>query len=44
MQVVHTAGVPPNQGKIRLPSINWTMNNRKADRKVVAMVTACLMR
>ena len=35
MQVVHTAGVPPNQGSIRLPIIGCTRNRRNALRNIV---------
>src|SRR3982751_1509825 len=30
MQVFHTAGVPPNSGRIILPTIGWTRNSRVA--------------
>jgi hypothetical protein len=36
MHVVHTAGVPPNHGRIRLPIIGCTRNRRNALRNVVA--------
>ncbi|MEO1528612.1 MAG: hypothetical protein AAFX06_24595 [Planctomycetota bacterium] len=36
MQVVHTAGVPPNQGKTHLLMIGWTWKTKKAPRSVVA--------
>jgi hypothetical protein len=35
MQVVHTAGVPPNQGRMIFPIRGWTWNSRKALRKIV---------
>jgi hypothetical protein len=34
MHVVHTAGVPPNQGSSTLPISSCSMNNRNAERKV----------
>ena len=41
MQVVHTAGVPPNQGKIILPITGWTWKTRKALKKMaIALVIA----
>jgi hypothetical protein len=35
MQVVHTAGPPPNQGSTKRPIIGWTSNNRNALKKIV---------
>jgi hypothetical protein len=35
MQAVQTAGLPPNQGRIALPSMGWTRKSRNADRKMV---------
>ena len=35
MQTVHTAGLPPNQGRIDLLSSGWTWNSRKALKNVV---------
>jgi hypothetical protein len=36
MQVVQTAGVPPNQGRSTLPMTGWTWKSRNALRKMVA--------
>lgn len=36
MQVVHTAGVPPNQGSTHLLMTGWTWNTRNAPSNVVA--------
>jgi len=36
MQVVHTAAVPPNQGRIWRAISGCTRNNRNEDRKIVA--------
>ena len=30
MHVFHAAGLPPSVGRIILPTIGWTMNNRLA--------------
>jgi len=35
MQVVHTAEVPPNHGRICLAMIGWTRNSRNADSAMV---------
>src|SRR4051812_34036728 len=35
MQVFHTAGAPPNQGRICLAITGCTRNSRKAERKMV---------
>ena len=35
MQVVQTAGVPPNQGRIALARIGWTWKSRKALSRIV---------
>ena len=35
MQVVHIAGVPPNQGRKYLPVTSWRENNRNAPRQMV---------
>ena len=32
-QTVQTAGVPPNQGRIKRPMMGWTWNSRKALRR-----------
>ena len=34
MQVFHTAGAPPNQGRICLAIRGWTRNSRNAERKI----------
>src|SRR5438552_15671675 len=36
MQVVQTAGLPPNQGKMNFAISGWTRNSRKAPVKIVA--------
>src|SRR6056297_2445499 len=36
MQVVHTAGVPPNQGNTHLLITGWTWKIRKAPNRIVA--------
>jgi len=35
MQVVHTAAVPPNHGRIIFAMRGWTWKRRKAERKIV---------
>ena len=35
MQVVHTAALPPNQGRIRRAISGCTRNSRNDDRKIV---------
>ncbi|MFT6180798.1 MAG: hypothetical protein ACJA16_000147 [Akkermansiaceae bacterium] len=42
MHVVHTAGVPPNQGRILFPNISCTMKSKNADKKIVPKVIAVL--
>src|SRR5215510_6316698 len=41
MQVVHTAAVPPNQGRISRAMSGCTRNSKNEDRKIVA---ACIIR
>src|SRR3970282_982483 len=36
MQVVHTAGVPPNHGRIKRAISGWTRNSRNAPVKIVS--------
>ena len=35
MQVVQTAAVPPNHGRISRAISGWTRNSRNEDRKIV---------
>jgi hypothetical protein len=35
MQTVHTAGVPPNQGRMIFPRSGCTWKSRKADSRIV---------
>jgi len=35
MTVDHTAGVPPNQGKMNRPIIGWIWKSKKAERKTL---------
>src|SRR6478672_2266793 len=35
MQVVHTPGLPPNQGRMYFPMSGWTWKRRKAPAKIV---------
>jgi hypothetical protein len=43
MQVVQTAGVPPNQGKIIFPNTGCTKKSRKAPKKMeIAEVKAMM--
>src|SRR6516225_12265997 len=36
MQVVHTAGLPPNHGKMNLLMSGWTSNSKKALKRVMS--------
>jgi hypothetical protein len=35
MHVVHTEGVPPNQGRMNFPRMSWVQKRRKALRNTV---------
>jgi hypothetical protein len=37
MQVVHMAGVPPNQGRKYFPNISCTAKSKKAPRNIVTV-------